>query len=151
MNPTTEFPKLLELAYAEVQAGTRDLVNRYSLGDYPSFEFDEPNARLVFVDGSRRLAVPVQLIGYHFPRESEWQWAWSDPSLSVGITRSARAARAWGEANDIALLTRTHRGAVEDGCWRLSAFAARLTHWPAVYRCPFANRYLYIAFGAPTA
>ncbi len=151
MNPTTEFPKLLELAFAEIQAGTRELVERHRLGDYPGFEFDEPNARLVFVDGPKRLAVPAQILGYFFPANSQWQWAWSDTSLAEGITRSAREARAWGEANDIALLTRTHRGAVEDGCWRLAAFAARLTGWPAVYRCPFANRYLYVAFGAPAA
>jgi hypothetical protein len=151
MTPTTEFPKLMEIALAEIQSGTRELVERYALANYPGFEIDEPNARLVFVNGPNRLALPAQMLGYHVPDRNEWQWAWSDPSLSVKVTRSARAARSWGEANEIALLARTHRGAVEDGCWRLAAFAARLSGWPALYRCPFANRYLYVAFGAPAA
>lgn len=149
MDPTTEFPKLLDLALAEIQLGTRELVERHGLAGYAGFEIDEPTARLTFVDGPRRLSVPVQFLGYFQADVSKWQWAWSDPSLSEGITKCARAAREWGAANDIALLTKTHRGAVEDGCWKLAAFAAKLTGWPAVYCCPLANRFLFVAFGHP--
>ena len=149
MNPTTEFPKLLDLALAEIQASTGELIARHGLAGYAGFEIDEPDARLTFIDGPRRLGVPVQFLGYFHAGESEWQWAWSDPSLSETVTRAARAAREWGVANDIALLVRTHRGAVEEGCWKLAAFAAKLTGWPAIYRCPLANRFLFVAFGHP--
>lgn len=149
MDATTEFPKLLDLAMAEIQTSTRELVERHNLAGYSGFEVDEPAGRLTFVDGGRRLSVPVQFLGYFHADDAEWQWAWSDPSLSESITRAARAAREWGVANDIALLVRTHRGAVEEGCWKLAAFAAKLTGWPAIYRCPLANRFLFVAFGHP--
>ena len=43
MDPTTEFPKLLDLALAEIQAGTRDLVERHGLAGYAvdtSYDFE---------------------------------------------------------------------------------------------------------------
>jgi hypothetical protein len=151
MTPTTEFPQMLERALAEAQAGTRDLVERFSLATFPAYELDLPNARLGFADGDQRFAVPIQVLGRYHADASEWHWAWSDPALPDGITRSAREARAWGRVNDIAQLVNPVVAAVPDGCWRLAAFAARLTGWQALYCVPSGDRSIFLAFGAPAA
>lgn len=151
MNPATEFPKLLDLALAEIQDGTRALAGKYGLAGFAGFEIDERTARLTFVDGARRLGVPIQLLGWHRPDAPAWQWAWSDSTLPANLTRGAAEARGWGEANQIPALTQAEFGADEPACWKLAAFAARLSGWPAVYRCPVGERFLFVAFGDPAA
>lgn len=149
MTPTTEFPQLLERALAEAQAGTRELVERYSLANFPAYELDLPNARLGFADGDKRLYVPIQVLGIHHADANEWQWAWDDAAVPDRLTRSAREALAWGRLNGIPSLLDPRVPANPDDCWRFAAFAARLTGWPALYLVPTLGRTTYLAFGIP--
>jgi hypothetical protein len=149
MTPTSEFPQLLELALSEIQAGTRELVERYSLANFPAYELDLRNARLGFADGDKRLYVPIQVLGVHHADANEWQWAWDDAAVPDRLTRSAREALAWGRANEIAQLVNPRVPANPDACWRFAAFAARLTGWTALYSVPSLGRTTFLAFGIP--
>ncbi|QEL15043.1 DUF6882 domain-containing protein [Limnoglobus roseus] len=151
MTPTTEFPKLLDLALAEVQQKTRELITTHGLDKFPQWEHDAANGAIIFrTPGLDEFVVPAQLIGYHHPAQSLWQWAWDDPAVPANFVRSATAARNWGRAQDIEAVASPTTFADEALAWRLTAFAARLTGWPAIYRGQSESRFLYFAFAVIT-
>jgi hypothetical protein len=150
MTPTDEFPKLLDLAMAEVQQNTRELVDRNSLAAFRQWAFDERTGRLSFQNpGVDEFVVPAQLLGFWNPADSRWQWAWSDSTLPPHAVRASAAARDWGAAHAVTLLTASTSSAEEPLAWKLAAFAARLTGWPAVYRGSSGARFQYLAFAGP--
>ncbi len=149
MTPTSEFPKLLDIAFAEVQRYTRELVQRHALATYPQWGYDENRAFLTFTNGVDQFVVLAQLVGYWFPDDSKWQWAWDDSTLPERVARSAVAAREWGKVNEIELLTSPTVAADETLSWKLTAYAAKLTGCPGVYRCQSGPRFLYFAFAVP--
>ncbi len=151
MTPTTEFPKLLDLALAEVQQSTRELLAKHSLDQFPQWEHDATNGAIIFrTPGVDEYAVPAQLIGYHHPAQSLWQWAWDDPTVPSDFRRSAVTARNWGATQNIEVLTAPTLFADEPLAWRLTAFAARLTGCPGIYRGESGLRFLYFAFAVLT-
>ena len=150
MTPTTEFPKLLDLALAEVQVNTRELVQKLQLASYAQWGLDEQNARLVFSNpGANPLAIAMQVIGSYDPKQLVWRWAWSLGTLPTNALRAANATREWGQTQEIELLTTPSASADEADCWKLTAFAARLTGWPAMYRGQTESGFLYLAFAGP--
>jgi hypothetical protein len=146
MTPTDEFPKLLDLAMAEVQQETQRVMAAYALTHYPQWGYDERNALLTFADGRNQVVADAQLAGFWYPADARWQWGWFDQKLPEAVSRAARAVRGWGEANGVALLTDPAPAADETLAWKLTAFTARLTGLPAVYRCQSGPRFLYLAF-----
>lgn len=149
MTPTSEFPKLLDLALQDVQSETRTIVDRYALSSYPSWGYDESKAFLTFTNGVDQFTVLAQLVGFWNPDDSTWHWAWDDATLHERVTRSARSAREWGKVNEIELLTTAKIPADETLAWKLTAFAAKLTGCPGVYRCRSGTSFLHFAFAVP--
>ncbi len=149
MTPTSEFPQLLDLAMAEAQRETREIMEQHALDTYPNWHYDESKAFLTFAKNDDQFVVLAQLVGFWSPTESIWEWSWNDASLPERITRSAIAARGWGQTNEIELLTNPTTTADESLCWKLTAFAAKLTGCPGVYRCQSQSRILYFAFALP--
>lgn len=147
LTPTTEFPKLLDLAMAEVQQSTHELFTEHGLDQFAEWQCDDVNGALIFRNpGVDQLAVPYQLIGSHHPAESLWRWAWDDYTVNANYTRSAITARNWGLAQGIDLLTAPTTFADATLAWKLTAFAARLTGCPGIYRGQVGNRILHFAF-----
>jgi hypothetical protein len=150
MTPTTEFPKLLELALAEVQANTQQLVQKYQLANYAQWMLDEPNARLVFTSpGMPELALAVQVLGMSEPSKLIWCWGWAIDTLTPQLLRAATITREWGKANEIDILSRPTVDADEPECWKYAAFSTRLSGWAAMYRGQTSNGFLYLAFAEP--
>jgi hypothetical protein len=124
--PSSEFPKLLELALAEAKAGTQELVDQYQLAGKHSFRLEPDRGRLGF---------------------GTWRWEWADGSLPREVGLAAAHAKAFGEANEIDVLTSPASPATEADCWRFAAFAARLINWPAIYRAPLPSGLIvFVAF-----
>lgn len=151
MTPTTEFPKLLDIALAEVLPMTRALVAKHGLDKFAEWHCDDVNGALIFRNpGVDEFAVPYQLIGTHHPAESLWRWAWDDAAVNAHFVRSAEKVRDWGQAQSIELLTAPTTFADETLAWKLTAFAARLTGLPGIYRGQSGPRVLHFAFAVIT-
>ena len=142
--PADEFPTLLDLALAEVQAGTRRLMDEHRLAEQPGWALDEEHGELSFGGGRRFVA---QVAGLFVPAAGVWKWAWAEPSFPPAMVRAAANARGWGQANGVPALTTPTGAATEDVCWKLAAFAARLVGLPAVYRGAMPDATFFIAFG----
>lgn len=152
MTPTTEFPQLLDRALAEVQQSTRELVAAHGFDRFSHWEYADADGVLIFRNpGVDEFLVPAQLVGYHHPAQSLWQWAWDDSRVPVAFARTATAARHWGNAQGVDALTKPATFADEHLAWRLTAFAAKLTGYPGIYRGESGPRFLYLAFAVPRA
>jgi hypothetical protein len=78
----------------------------------------------------------VQIAGTYNPRDGTWLWAWDHPSLQPPLRLHALAARAFGEAQGIACLTKRKFECSEDDAWRLTAVACHLGKGQGAYRGP---------------
>ena len=146
MNPTaaSEFPKLLDLALAEVQAGTKELISKYQLESFDKVRLDLAYGQLIFGDDLR---FDIQVVGSFDAVSGVWRWGWSDPNVSRSIGLAAAHAKGFGKANEIVALTNSLNIATEEDSWRWTAFAARLIDWPAIYRLPLdTGPLLFLAF-----
>lgn len=140
--PTEEFPKLLDLALTEAKEGTQELVDKYQLATKPNFRIEPDRGRLAFGDAE----FEMQVVGA-LDSKGTWCWEWADGSLPREVGLAAAHAKAFGEANDIDVLTSPSSPATEVECWRYAAFAARLIDWPAIYRAPLpSGLILFVAF-----
>lgn len=141
--PSSEFPKLLELALAEAKAGTQELVDQYQLAGKHSFRLEPDRGRLGFGD----VEFELQVVGALDSAKGTWRWEWADGSLPKEVGVAAAHAKAFGEANEIDVLTSPASPATEAECWRYTAFAARLINWPAIYRAPLPSGLIvFVAF-----
>ena len=141
--PTEEFPKLLDLALAEAKEGTQELVDKYQLASKPNFRIEPDRGRLAFGD----IEFEMQVVGALDAAKGMWRWEWADGSLPREVGVASAHAKAFGEANEIDVLTAPSSPATEAECWRYAAFAARLIDWPAIYRAPLpSGLVLFVAF-----
>jgi hypothetical protein len=141
--PTEEFPKLLDLALAEAKDGTQELVEKYQLTGRHSFRLEPDRGRLGFGD----IEFELQVVGALDTAKGMWRWEWADGSLPREVGLAAAHAKAFGEANEIEVLTSPASPATEADCWRYAAFAARLIDWPAIYRAPLPSGLIvFVAF-----
>ena len=147
MTPTTavtEFPKLLDLALAEAQEGTRELVSKYQLDQIANVRLNLALGSLIFGDEA---SFDVQVVGSFDAASGFWRWAWGDPNVPRSLGLAAAHAKAFGKANEIVALTNSPNVATEADGWRWTAFAARLIEWPAIYRLPLdTGPLLFLAF-----
>ena len=94
----------------------------------------------------------LQVVGAFDAPRGSWRWEWADVSLPREVGLAAAHAKAFGEANEIDVLTAPASRATEADCWRYAAFAARLIDWPAIYRAPLpSGLILFVAFRPLTA
>ena len=141
--PTSELPKLLNLAYAEARASTRDLMARYRLNEYADFNLDANAGTLTF----GTMVFDVQFVGAFESHTKQWRWAWAEDFIHSSVNIAAIHAQEFGKANDIESLTTRVSPATEEECWKWTAFAARLAKWPGIYRVPLPNGMIvFVAF-----
>lgn len=141
--PTSELPKLLDLAMAEMQASTAELVDQYFLQDAAEYRLDWNAGTLTFGDA----VFDVQLVGGFDSQVGHWRWSWADPNLPRTVTLAAAHAHAFGKANDITSLTTATIPATENDCWKWAAFAGMLLKWPGIYRIPLqTGNIIFVAF-----
>jgi hypothetical protein len=138
-----ELPKLLDLALAEVQAGTRELVERHNLTSAPGYHLDPAIGSLSFGKDT----FDAQFVGAFDPASKQWRWAWADPAIPKHLLLPANHAKAFGETNGLSELTTATIPADETTAWRWAALAARLADWPGIYACPLPTGVtVFVAF-----
>ena len=144
MTPTSEDSRSFWIS----RLPRRRLVRRNSsigikLADKPNFRIEPDRGRLAFGD----VEFELQIVGALDAAKGMWRWEWADGSLPREVGVAAAHAKAFGEANEIDVLTSPSSPATEADCWRYAAFAARLIDWPAIYRAPLpSGLILFVAF-----
>lgn len=142
--PASEFSKLLDLALAEAQAGTRVLVERHRLETFANYRLDPQRGTLTIGDSP---TFDVQFVGGFDPKTNLWRWAWADLEMPKTFGVAAAQANAFGKANGIPELIAATVPADEATCWKWTAFAAGLAKWPAIYRAPLdTGATVFVAF-----
>ena len=137
--PSSEFPKLLDLAAAEAQAGTQELIEKFKLHEFNTVSLDLHVGRLNF---SPEVRFDVQIIGSFDPKSAYWLWAWADRAIPNSLIRAAEHAHGFGKANEIQPLTTDRIKSSDVECWLWTAFATRLVKWPGMYRMPIDSGHI---------
>lgn len=107
----------------------------WGLGEEQHFSGDQEAGTITLHFGAGADAVlPMQILASFDPHDGTFRWAWDNASVDPALTSLARAARAWGEANDLADFTRPVAAPTFDTLTRLVALAGKNAHCDGIYR-----------------
>lgn len=122
---TPDWPAWSRESVALFQARNREWQSRFALAR-SAYGFDLDTATLTFDRGADFVVADLALIGTTSACDGTFLWSWANESLPPISTSLVARVRAFGEDNDLPLLTRPERpGARPDGLEML-AIAARI-------------------------
>ncbi|ALV05758.1 DUF6882 domain-containing protein [Roseateles depolymerans] len=135
-------------AMAWLQSTTNNQTAAWNLGKEKSWNIntESGNIHWTFPDGSMRSA-SVQLIGTLQKENSEFRWAWSNPSVPEALRQAANTLRQWGKTRGLPEFLETKTTVDELRAWSWTALAAQLSNADGGYRVDTGNgTWLYLVF-----
>ena len=102
MSDVTDWAEWSRQAVAEMQARNREWTRRYALEGAP-YRWDLNTAALTFSGASGSVTADICLIGT--TAHETFLWAWANDGIPAGAKRGLEIVRAFGETNDLPLLT----------------------------------------------
>lgn len=114
-----------------------ELVRRFSLGSWASFEWDMDAATLAFFDEERpRVVANIEFAGTYARVPKTWMWSWANPSVSAAVSGRMSRVRDYGRQHDITPLHADHWHATEERAQELTAVTSFLLDGLGGYRVP---------------
>lgn len=135
-------------AMAWLQLATNAQMADWNLGKEKSWDINTERGDIcwTFPDGSMRGA-SVQLIGTLQRENSEFRWAWSNPSVPDALQRAAETLRQWGKTRGLPEFQEAKTRVDELRAWSWTALAAQLSNADGGYRVDTGNgTWLYLVF-----
>lgn len=69
------------------------------------YQWDLESGRIIFESRTGVVEANLCAVGFAFPEQNSFQWAWADRTLPAKIVSPLASVREFGEANDLSLLT----------------------------------------------
>src|SRR6185503_2120422 len=111
------------------------LHREYRLSTWPRYDLSQVTGKLVFSEeGVPRVSANFQFVGSLSNRSTTWLWAWANESMDPELRQSIEKVRAYGEAENLPLLTTPRLPANESDGWEMTAVAANLLQAQGAYR-----------------
>src|SRR5688572_10729608 len=101
-----EYQHLMSKAFAYMQTKNDAAWKKWSLQDYPRFDWDQKVGTIVFSDPSRKsVAAHIQFIGSWSQKPGTWMWAWANDSVGDKLKIEVAEVRDFGILNGLTELT----------------------------------------------
>lgn len=113
---------------------TKQAALRSRIADAPRFDFDQAAGTIRFSGAGPVVIADIQDIGSL--RGTDWEWAWSNPSVLAEMRHAAFEVKRFAEANGYSSLLPAHLTATEEDAWEFAAIAAEVSGAEGVYRAP---------------
>jgi hypothetical protein len=122
---TEDWSRWSRESVALVEARNRDWHSRFGLHTQP-YRFDLETATLTFDRGSDLVVADLTVIGTTSRSEGTFLWSWANDSLPAMAASLTTRVRAFGEDNDLPLLTRPEWPAARPEGLEMLAISARI-------------------------
>jgi hypothetical protein len=142
-----EFAEALDASRHYLNSFTQLHQSGWKLGQHRTHHLDQKAGvlRFDFADGTV-VECAFQAIGSFSAVDNTWAWAWANPSIGEALTADARAAREYGAAQDIALLTTPQWPADLEWAWSMTAFAAAGAKAEGAYCLMHGPLHMFVTF-----
>ncbi|MGH9867241.1 MAG: DUF6882 domain-containing protein [Candidatus Polarisedimenticolia bacterium] len=142
---TPRFRKLLLESGAYICARQEELADRYGVGSYQRYDWDQDEGTIVFsTDGVPHLVATFHFVGSVATKAKTWLWSWANCSLSCKVSDRLREVKAYGERHHLAPLTEPYWSADEMNGSEMTAISAYLLKAQGAYRVAFDHGFLYM-------
>ena len=109
----------------------------FSLGLWERWDYEEDRGAITFSsNGIPKVIAEVLVVGTTSVIEGTWLWGWANKSVPAKLTRALSAVRAFGEAEQLPVLTEPNWPTDEYHGWEMTAIAAKFIEAKGAYRTP---------------
>jgi hypothetical protein len=142
-----QFDAFVASAVSELKAKQETLSERWGLGRFARYLFEQSTASLQFFDatGLERVRATVIPLGSYASRSRTWQWAWANESFLEPLRASAGALRNLHGVTGFPVFAAPTFNADADMAGEISAMAVKHLGALGCYRAPAATSDLYLA------
>lgn len=121
--------------------------NRYNLGDYERWYYDQNTGLLEFSDsGIVKLRIKYTEIGSISKKTNTWLWAWANPNLTDNVRHDSNQILSFGESNKYEKLTKRKWYADEYDGWEMTSISAFLLQAKGAYMIPTEKIFSFVVF-----
>ena len=136
----SEFEAFLANANEELRHKQALLGERYRLGKYSRWWFEQATEKLQFFDEAQNLAIEADVveIGSYSQKSNTWKWAWSNSSVLPRLREKAELLKELEATTGVALFGNEHAFEIEDEAmaWELAAMSVKHLGAIGCYRAP---------------
>lgn len=134
-----EFDAFLETCHAEFRQKQQDLANRFGLGTWASWNYDQTTNKLTFHDatGATRVEALATFLGSFSPDAGTWIWGWANNSLLPQVRERSTALQGLAEVTGIK--TFREKGGMrvdESRAWEMAAMSVHQLRALGCYNGP---------------
>ena len=139
----SEFEAFLANANEELCHKQDLLGERYGLGKYSRWWFEQATEKLQFFDEADNLAIEADVIdiGSYSEKSNTWKWAWSNSSVLPSLREKAQILKQLEDTTGVELFGHEHTFEIEDEAmaWELAAMAVKHLGAIGCYRAPSSS------------
>lgn len=142
---TPDFKALVERGCEYLTAREAELRDRYGLGSYQRYDWDQDAGTIVFSNhGQPGLVADIHFVGSISTRTGTWLWSWANRSVSCRVSDRLLEVKRYGEKRGIPQLTEPYWSANEFDGWEMTSVAACLLSAEGGYRTPDEHGFTYM-------
>src|SRR5258708_11568876 len=133
-----QFDKLVSEARLYCRTKIADTKEQYGLGTYASWNVDLKQGEIQFRDanGADRVSAKIQVAGSWSSGSESWMWGWGNDSIPDISKSRMEEVRAFGEKEEVPILTSALVPCDESQAWALFAVAGQMLKAEGFYRGP---------------
>ena len=139
----SEFEAFLANANEELRQKQDLLGERYGLGKYSRWWFEQATAKLQFFDEANNLAIEADIvdIGSYSQKSNTWKWAWGNSSVLPRLRQKAELLKGLEDITGVELFGHEHAFEIEDEAmaWELAAMSVKHLGAIGCYRAPSSS------------
>lgn len=138
----------IEQAMEGMRTQTTAHASTWHLGQEENWSVDlnEGIIKFLYADGVVAQA-SIQVIGTYNTQDDTFFWGWDHPSVPEPLRDHAKAAREFGEQNNLPKFTERVVACSEYEAWEFTAVACRLAGANGAYRGPAGEALVFMTFG----
>lgn len=145
-----QFDAFLDECYAEMERKQECLHEKFRIGEYGEFWFDQDTRLLQFKnDGVVMLEFEVTCVGTWSPNSNTWMWAWVNKSMTPEVRHDSERLKELKEVTGFGAFENPGFECDEAMAYENVAFAVHQLDALGMYRIPGERSHLYLAIIAP--
>jgi len=142
-----DFDQLSEDSYEYLQGKQDEAAEKFGIGEYERFDWDQETRQLVWSDGGvPKVVADIQFVGSVSTKSDTWLWSWANSSVLEPLSKEMLKVREFGSTHDLEKLTERKWSADEVDGWEMTAIAAYLLKAHGAYRSSDENGFTYMVF-----
>ncbi|SHI61177.1 hypothetical protein SAMN02745181_0496 [Rubritalea squalenifaciens DSM 18772] len=142
-----DFDELSKESYEYLQAKQTEAQERFDLGAYERYDWNQEKMQLVWSDaGVPKVVADIQFVGSISTKSNTWLWSWANPTVLDQLSKDMVTVRDFGRTHGLEKLTNEKWPAEEVDGWEMTAIAAKILKAKGAYRSPANDGFTFMIF-----